>query len=157
MNTETRKAITSKEGDRKIRVERTFDAPRERIFAIFMDPELVPQWWGRRKDTTIVEVMQPRAGGDWRFRCESDEGTIVFRGTYREVTPPERIVQTFEWDGMPGHVNVEEAVFEDLGDGRTRIVTTSTFFETEERDGMFEAMQGGLDETYDRIEELLTA
>lgn len=150
------KATASKVGERQIRTERTFPAPRDRVFATYMDPELIPQWWGRRKDTTVVELMEPETGGDWRYRCESDDGTIVFRGTFREVTPPERIVQTFEWDGMPGFVSVDSSEFEDLGDGTTRIVTTSTFFHQAERDGMIEyGMEKGLNETYDRLEELL--
>lgn len=156
MTTDTKKATVTTPEERTIRIERTFDAPRERVFTTFTDPDLIPQWWGQRGDTTVVEQMDPVTGGDWRFRCENPKGTIVFRGTYREVTPPERIVQTFEWDGMPGYVSVDDSVFEDLGDGRTRIVTTSTFFENEERDGMLDAgMEKGLNETYDRLEELL--
>jgi uncharacterized protein YndB with AHSA1/START domain len=150
------KATMTTPSERQIRTERTFDAPRERVFATYMDPELISQWWGRRVDTTVVEQMDPVTGGDWRYRCESPDGTIVFRGTFREVTAPERIVQTFEWDGMPGYVSVDSSEFEDLGDGRTKIVTTSTFFHGEERDGMLEAgMEKGLNETYDRLEELL--
>ena len=65
--------------------------------------------------------MDVRTGGSWRFVIRNPDGSETgFRGTYREVTPPERIVQTFEWEGMPGHVSVETAVFEDLGD-RTRV------------------------------------
>lgn len=150
------KLSVATQGEREIHIERIFDAPRERVFAAYLDPELIPQWWGRRVDTTVVEQMDPVTGGDWRFRCESPEGTIVFRGTYREVTAPERISQTFEWDGMPGYVSVDNSVFEDLGDGRTRIVTTSVFYTAEERDGMIDAgMEKGLGETYDRLEELL--
>jgi uncharacterized protein YndB with AHSA1/START domain len=159
MSTDQKNKLTVvPQGEREIRSERTFDAPRDRVFATYLDPELVPQWWGRRSDTTVVEQMDPVTGGDWRFRSEGPDGTMVFRGTFREVTPPERIVQTFEWAGMPGYVSVDSAEFEDLGDGRTRIVTTSTFFAAEERDGMLgSGMEGGMGETYDRLEELLAA
>jgi uncharacterized protein YndB with AHSA1/START domain len=86
---------------------------------------------------------------------ESDGSQTAFRGTYREVTPPERIVQTFEWEGMPGHVSVDTAVFEDLGD-RTKVTTTSIFHTTEERDGMLGAgMEKGMNETFQRLDELL--
>ena len=99
---------------------REFDAPRDRVFAAYTDPALIPEWWGPRGTTTIVDVMDVRPGGQWRFVARNADGTeTAFRGTYREVTEPERIVQTFEWEGMPGHVSVETAVFEDLGD-RTR-------------------------------------
>lgn len=150
------KLTVSPRGEREIHSERIFDAPRERVFAAYTDPELIPQWWGRRVDTTVVEEMNPVTGGDWRFRCESPEGTIVFRGTYREVSAPERLVQTFEWDGMPGYVSVDFAAFEDLGDGRTRLVIDSVFFAAEERDGMIDAgMEKGFGETLDRLEEVL--
>jgi uncharacterized protein YndB with AHSA1/START domain len=62
-----------------------------------------------------------------------------FEGRYREVTPPERLVHTFEWDGMPGYVAVDTVTFEDLGDGRTKVITTSIFHTTEERDGMLQS------------------
>ena len=142
--------------DREIHVVREFDAPRDRVFAAYTDPELIPEWWGMRDTTTIVDQMDVRAGGSWRFVTRSQDGTeTAFRGTYREVTPPERIVQTFEWEGMPGYVSVETAMFEDLGE-RTRVTTTSIFHTTEERDGMLESgMERGMNETYARLDELL--
>ena len=142
--------------DREIHIERVFDAPRDRVFAAFTDPALIPAWWGPRDVTTVVDQMDVRAGGSWRFVARTPDGNETgFRGTYREVTPPERIVQTFEWEGMPGHVSVETATFEDLGD-RTRIVTTSIFHTTEERDGMLgSGMERGASETYERLDELL--
>ena len=80
------------------------------------------------------------------------------RAAYREVTPQERIVQTFEWDGMPGHAVVNTITFEDLGDGRTKLVTTSLFHTGEERDGMLESgMEGGLNESYAALDRLLAA
>jgi uncharacterized protein YndB with AHSA1/START domain len=142
--------------DREIVIEREFDAPRERVFAAFTDPELIPQWWGPRDTTTVVDVMDVRAGGSWRFVSRESNGDETgFRGTYREVTPPERIVQTFEWEGMPGYVSVETATFEDLGE-RTKVVTTTLFHTPEERDGMLASgMESGMNETYERLDELL--
>ena len=142
--------------DREIHIERIFDAPRDRVFAVYTDPQLIPEWWGPRETTTIVDVMDVRPGGDWRFIAHTSDGSeTAFRGTYREVQPPERIVQTFEWEGMPGHICVETATFEDLGD-RTKVTTTSLFHTTEERDGMLgSGMERGLNETYARLDELL--
>jgi uncharacterized protein YndB with AHSA1/START domain len=142
--------------DREIRVERVFDAPRDRVFAVYTDPELIPEWWGPRGTTTVVDAMDVRPGGSWRFIARNSDGSeSAFRGTYREVTPPERIVQTFEWEPMPGHVSVETATFEDLGD-RTKVITSSIFHTTEERDGMLgSGMEGGMNETYARLDELL--
>jgi uncharacterized protein YndB with AHSA1/START domain len=106
--------------------------------------------------TTIVDQMDVRPGGMWRFVSRDTNGDEHgFRGTYREVTPPERIVQTFEWEGMPGHVVVETVTFEDLG-GSTKVTGTSLFHTTEERDGMLASgMESGLTESHDRLAELL--
>jgi uncharacterized protein YndB with AHSA1/START domain len=142
--------------EREIHIERVLDAPRDRVFAVYTDPELIPEWWGPRDTPVIVDRMDVRPGGDWRFVVRSaDGGETGFRGTYREITPPERIVQTFEWEGMPGHVCVETVTFEELGD-RTKVTTTSLFHTTEERDGMLASgMERGLNETYARLDEVL--
>jgi uncharacterized protein YndB with AHSA1/START domain len=142
--------------DREIHIERVFDAPRDRVYATFTDSELIPEWWGPRGGTTIVDQMDVKAGGAWRYVIRTADGDeTAFRGTYREVSPPERVVQTFEWEGMPGHVSIETAEFEDLGD-RTRVITTSLFHTPEERDGMLASgMEHGLNETYARLDELL--
>jgi uncharacterized protein YndB with AHSA1/START domain len=142
--------------DRTIRVERIFDAPRDRVFAAFTDPELIPEWWGPHGNTTHVEQMDVRVGGRWRFVTRDEGGTEQgFQGAFREVDPPERLSQSFEWDGMPGYVSVDTAVFEDLGD-RTKVTTTSIFYTTEERDGMLGAgMEKGLNESYERLDALL--
>jgi uncharacterized protein YndB with AHSA1/START domain len=150
------KATITTPSDREIRIERVFNSPRDRVFAAFTDPELVPEWWGPRGTTTIVDRMDVRKGGGWRFvGRDSDGREDAFRGTYREVTPPERVVQTFEWEGMPGHVSVETTTFEDLGD-RTKVTTVSIFHTAEERDGMMASgMERGLNETYARLDDLL--
>jgi uncharacterized protein YndB with AHSA1/START domain len=149
-------ATVTTPGDREIRVERVFEAPRDRVFAVYTDPALIPEWWGPHGTTTTVDRMDARTGGDWRFVVRNADGSETgFRGTYREVTPPERIVQTFEWEGMPGHVSVETATFEDLGD-RTKVVTVSIFHTPEERDGMIQSgMEGGMQETYARLDAVL--
>jgi uncharacterized protein YndB with AHSA1/START domain len=148
--------VVTTPADRQIHIERVFDAPRDRVFAVYTDPQLIPEWWGPRDTTTVVDEMDVRPGGSWRFVMRSADGSESgFRGVYREVTPPERIVQTFEWEGMPGHISVETATFEDLGD-RTKVTTVSLFHTTEERDGMLgSGMEGGLNETYARLDELL--
>jgi uncharacterized protein YndB with AHSA1/START domain len=151
-----RNAKVTTPSERVIHVEREFDAPRDEVFAAYTDPELIPEWWGPRGTTAAVDQMDVKAGGSWRFVVRNSDGSETgFRGTYREVTPPERIVQTFEWEGMPGHVCVETAEFEELGD-RTKVTTTSLFHTNEERDGMIgSGMEGGLNETYARLDELL--
>jgi uncharacterized protein YndB with AHSA1/START domain len=115
----------------------------------------VAQWWGRG-NKLVVERFEVERGGHWRFVEHTAEGAHGFEGRFREVTPPERIVQTFEWDGMPGYTVLETVLFEDLGDGRTRVVNTSLFFTTEERDGMLQSgMEDGLNESYAALDRLL--
>jgi uncharacterized protein YndB with AHSA1/START domain len=119
------------------------------------DPKLVAQWWGRG-NKLVVERLEVERGGHWRFVEHSDHGVHGFEGRFAEVTPPERVVQTFEWDGMPGHVALETMTLEDLGDGRTRLVTTSLFLTAEDRDGMLQSgMEGGLNESYAALDRLL--
>ncbi len=153
---QARKAIVTTPGEREIVAERVFDAPRDQVWAAYTDPELIPEWWGPHGTTTRVDKMEVEAGGAWRFVIRNSDGSETgFRGTYREVTPPERIVQTFEWEGMPGHVSVDTATFEDLGD-QTKVVSHSIFHTTEERDGMLgSGMEGGMNETFERLDELL--
>jgi uncharacterized protein YndB with AHSA1/START domain len=143
--------------DREIVAVRVFDAPRELVFETFTDPELIPEWWGLRSTTTKVDVMDVRPGGAWRFvQVNRDGSESGFRGTYRSVTPPESVVYTFEWEGMPGHVIVDTVAFEDLGDGRTKLTSTSLFHTNEERDGMLASgMEGGMNESHDQLAELL--
>jgi uncharacterized protein YndB with AHSA1/START domain len=156
MTADQKTATVSTPTDREIHIERVFDAPRDVVFATYTDPELIPEWWGPYGTTTIVDRMDVRDGGDWRFVARDQDGSeTAFRGTYRAIVPGERIVQTFEWEGMPGYVSVETAVFEDLGD-RTKVTTTSIFHTAEERDGMLESgMEGGMQETYQRLDAVL--
>ena len=151
----TVKATVTTPTDREIHIVRIFNAPRERVWQAMTDPKLVAQWWGRG-NKLVIEKFELERGGHWRFVEHSPEGVHGFEGRFREVTPLERVVQTFEWDGMPGHVIIETAVLEDLGDGRTRLVNTSLFHTTEERDGMLQSgMEGGLNESYAALDRLL--
>jgi uncharacterized protein YndB with AHSA1/START domain len=153
----TRRATLTTPTDREIRVERIFDASRDRVWRAMTDPTLVAQWWGRG-NRLVIERMELERGGHWRFVEHSDHGVDGFEGRYREVTPPERIVSTFEWDGMPGHVLVNTVTLEELGDGRTRLVATSLFHTTEDRDGMLHSgMEGGMNESYAALDRVLAA
>jgi uncharacterized protein YndB with AHSA1/START domain len=155
MSTSTHQTTVTTTADREVRIERIFDAPVERVWRAFTEPELLAQWWGRG-NKLVIERMEVERGGHWRFVEHHADGVDGFEGRYREVTPPERLVQTFEWDGMPGHVVVDTNVFDDLGDGRTKVVTTSLFHTTDERDGMLESgMEQGLNQAYAALDKLL--
>jgi uncharacterized protein YndB with AHSA1/START domain len=118
----------------EIRVERIFDAPRAHVFSVWTDPELIPEWWG---DQTVVEEMEVRPGGKWRFNTAYG----VVEGEFREVEPPARLVQTFQ-----NHLQTLE--FEELGEERTKLTQTMRFASIEERDttmqyGVEEGAKGG--------------
>lgn len=142
--------------DLEILITRDFDAPRDVVFKAMTDPNLIPRWWGPRKDTTRVDKMDVRPGGAWRFVVREPDGTEYgFRGEYREIVPNERIVQTFEWEPMAGHISLETAVFTEH-EGRTLLTNTTRFSSKEDRDGMIQSgMEKGLRETHDRFAELL--
>jgi uncharacterized protein YndB with AHSA1/START domain len=150
-----RPAVVTLTGDREARIERIFDAPRERVWRAMTDPELVAQWWGRG-NKLVIEKMELRRGGHWRFVEHSDHGVHGFEGRYREVTPPSHMAMTFEWDGMPGYVAIDTVTLEDLGDGRTKVVSTSLFHTAEERDGMLKSgMETGLNQSYEALDRVL--
>ena len=151
------RATVTKTGDRGIHIERIFDTTPERLWRAMTDPALVAQWWGRG-NKLVIERDEVERGGHWRYVEHSAQGVHGFEGRYREVDPGERVVRTFEWDGMPGHVAVETATLEDLGDGRTRLVSVSLFHTTMERDGMLgSGMEGGMNESYAALDRLLAS
>ncbi|MBA2597629.1 MAG: SRPBCC family protein [Chloroflexia bacterium] len=143
--------------DREIAMERVFDAPRELVFAAYTDPAHIPHWWGPRGLTTTVDTMDVRPGGTWRFVHRDQDGAEYgFHGEYREVVPPERLVSTFEFEGMPGHVLVDTATFTEV-DGKTKVTVTSLFASGEDLQGMMDSgMEAGARESWDRLAELLS-
>ncbi len=148
MQTHRSKATVTTPSDREIRIEREFDAPRDEVFATMLDPELIPEWCGSAGRPPRVDYMEPEDRRPLALRLSRlERQRDRLPGRVPRGDAPERIVQSWEWEGMPGHVSIETAEFEDLGD-RTRMVVTSLFHTTEERDGMLgSGMEGGMDET----------
>jgi uncharacterized protein YndB with AHSA1/START domain len=144
-------------GKQEITVTRTFDAPRQLVFKACTDPDLIKQWWGPSYLTTTVDRLEGKTGGGWRFVQRDAEGhEYAFHGVYHEIKPPERAVETFEFEGMPGHVSMNIVTLEDV-DGKTRLTVKSIFQSVEDRDGMVSSgMQRGMEEGYDRLEALVT-
>lgn len=141
--------------DREVLVERIFGAPRDAVWRAFTQPELIAQWWGRGNEL-VIERLQVERGGRWRFVEHADDGVHGFEGRFREVTPRERLVWTFEWDGMPGHVAVETTTLEDAGDDRTKVISRSLFHTPAERDATLSTgFQNGLDQSYAALDRLL--
>ena len=142
----------------QIEVTREFDVHRDLLYRAYTDPELLVQWLGPRGMKMVIDQYDLRHGGTWRYIHRDAEGNeYAFRGVFHGAPSPDGIVQTFEWEGMPGHVSVDTAVLEDLGE-RTRLVTTSLFHTTEERDGMVNSgMADGLGQSYAALDKLLAA
>ncbi|GAA5044204.1 SRPBCC family protein [Nocardia callitridis] len=156
MSTKTgNEATVEPTGEQGIRVERVFDAPRDRVWDAYSRLEQLVQWWGRG-NRVEVERWEFRVGGHWRFVEHADGEAHGFEGRFREVSPKERIVQSFEWDGMPAHVAIDTCTLTDLGDGRTKVVTESRFHTPEERDGMLQSGMGeGIEASYRALDALL--
>ena len=132
------------------------DAPRELVFKAYTDPELFAKWWGPRRYKNEIERFDSRTGGSWRVVQVGDDGSRhAFRGVNHDVVAPERICATFEYEGFPGHVALQTATFEPMGN-KTRLVAHIVFESVMDRDGMVASgMQEGADESMDRLAELL--
>ena len=148
--------ITANPGEPSVDIERVIDAPVDAVFRAYTDRELYAQWCGPRGYVMDVTEFDVRDGGTWAFVHHTpDGGSFAFRGSYHSVQPGERIIQTFEYLGEPGHVSLDSLTFEDLG-GATRIRTHSVFQSVADRDGMIAAgMAMGITEGFEQLEELV--
>ncbi|MEU8195353.1 SRPBCC domain-containing protein [Microbispora amethystogenes] len=148
--------ITAQPGSPFIEVVRDFDAPPARLFRAYTDPELVTRWLGPRDVEMRLVEYDARPGGRYRYVHRDTEGSEhVFHGVFHTVTPGERIIQTFEYEGTPGVVSLDSATFEDLG-GRTRLWSRSVFPSVEARDAMIAGgMERGVADSMDRLGELV--
>lgn len=151
--------VTANPGESVIHIERMFDAPREKVFAAMTQKDKVEKWWLGPGYKVRISEMDVREGGSWKFVQTADDGKeYAFFGTYHEVTAPQRIIQTFEFDGLPerGHVSMEKMELADAGDGKTKMTVVSTFFSVDDRDGMIQSgMEEGMHQTYAALDKLL--
>ena len=142
--------------DREVVMSRTFDAPRALLFKIYTDPALIPQFWGPSKYTTIVDRLEVSVGGIWRFIQRDGKGKeFAFNGVFKEIDSPKRLVYTFEFEGMPGHIILETLTFEE-SNGKTTLTARALFQNIDDRDGMLNSgMESGAAETWNRLADLL--
>ena len=159
MTDENKATIIAEPGKQEMLITREFDAPRELVFQAFTDPALYVQWLGPRRLTMLLDTFEPRSGGRWRYIHKDQSGNeFGFHGVYHEVHAPERIIDTFEFEGLPeaGHVCLETLTLEALSGGRTRITAQSVFQSVADRDGALQSgMEEGLNDSYERLTELL--
>jgi uncharacterized protein YndB with AHSA1/START domain len=139
-----------------VRITREFDAAPAKVFRAHADPELVALWLGPRRHELRIDHYDCRTGGSYRYVHVSEGNEYGFFGSFHEVRPSELIVQTFTFEGEPDGVALERVVFEDLGDGRTRLTSTSLVDSFEGRDAFVASgMEEGVREGYERLDELL--
>lgn len=159
MTKENKTKISAEPGKQEITINREFEVPRELVFKAFTDPELYVQWLGPRGFTMKLEVFEPEDGGRWRYIHKDKDGNeYAFHGVYHEVTAPERIVSTFEFEGLSekGHVVLETARFEVLPGNRTKLTSQAVFQSVEDRDGELQSgMEEGVNDSYNRLDEVL--
>ena len=150
--------IVAEPGTPYIDMAREFDAPRERVFRAHCDPEIFSQWIGPERLETTIDHMEARTGGSYRFVQREGGNEYAFRGSFHEVVEPSRVVMTFEFEGAPGHVELDTSTFIALPDGRCRLEIHSTYESVAARDAMLQSgMETGVDEGYRQLDALLAS
>ena len=140
-----------------IRITRDFAATPAQLFRAHTDPDLFARWVGPDGLSTTLEHWDARTGGSWRYVAAQDGMELAFRGCFHEVRP-DRIVQTFTFEGEPDGVALETLTFEDLGDGRTRLHAQSLCDSFEARDAWLRSgMEVGVDQGYAKLDALLAS
>ena len=154
--------IIAEKGKQDVTIIREFDAPRDVVFKTHADPELIAQWLGPKNRKMVIHTYDSRSGGAYRYSITDQKGKEIasFNGAIHEVTAPERIIQTFEFEGLPerGHVTLDTTVFEALPNNRTKVTIHSVCRTQSDRDAMMQSgMETGINEGYDKLDELLEA
>jgi uncharacterized protein YndB with AHSA1/START domain len=150
--------VKAEPGKQELFITREFEAPRELVFRAYTEADLYAKWVGPKEMKMWVEEMNAVDGGSYRFVHERDGHRYTFHGVYHEVLKPERIIGTFEFDGLPepGHVIMGTTRFEELPNGRSRLVHQSVFQSVDDRDGMVASgMERGVTEGYEKLDALL--
>lgn len=157
MNTTLATTITADPTVPAIRITREFDAPPAAVFRAHVDPELVVRWLGPRRLTMTVQRWDAQTGGGYRYTHAGEDGTEHhFFGSFHEVRGPERLVQTFTYEGFPDVVALETLTLVELPGGRTRLEVFSIGESFEARDAMLASgMEEGVVEGYERLDEVL--
>jgi len=152
--------IKAEPGKQDVYIIREFDAPREKVFEAHANPDLIKQWLGPRNREMKIDHYDSRSGGSYRYRiCNADGKEIAaFNGAIHELTAPERIIQTFEYEGLPerGHVTLDTTTFEALPGNRTKVTIHSVCRFVSDRDAMMQSgMESGVNDGYEKLDELL--
>jgi uncharacterized protein YndB with AHSA1/START domain len=141
-----------------VRIIREFEAPVEKVFRAHTDPEIFKLWTGPNGYENEIETFDCRTGGSYRYKTSGDGWEGWFRGSFHEIRPNSVIIQTFNYEDIPDGVSLDRIEFEDLGDGRTRLTSTSLVDSFEGRDAFIASgMEVGVNEGYQRLDAILAA
>ncbi len=158
MSTKNKTTVTAEPGKQEVFITREFDAPRDLVFKAHIDPKLYVQWLGPRGYEMVLETFEPYSGGRYRYVHKDQNGNqFGFHGVFHEISE-ERMIQTFEFEGLPegGHVTLDTMRLESLPGNRTRVTIQSLFQSVADRDGMVQSgMERGVNEGYERLDEVL--
>lgn len=139
-----------------IRITRDFAATPEQLFRAHTDPDLYARWVGPNDVSTVIDRWDCRTGGSFAFSNARGDESYSFHGSFHEISP-NRLVQTFTFDGWPDGVSLETVTFTDLGDGRTRLAAQSLVESFESRDQwLASGMDVGVNDGYAKLDTLLT-
>ena len=159
MANKNKTSVIAEPGKQELFIVREFDAPRSLVFKAFSDKKLLEGWLGCQQMKVKYEKFEPKAGGSYRYISTMENGmSFGFHGVCHDFSPPERIIQTFEFEGLPetGHVVLETTKFEDLPSGRTKVTVQSVFQSAADRDGMISAgMEYGVVDAHNRLDEMI--
>ncbi len=158
MSSKNKTIITAEPGKQEVIITREFDAPRQLVFKAHTDPQLYVQWLGPRGYEMVLDIFEPHSGGRYRYIHKDTHGNqFAFHGVFHEISE-ERMIQTFEFEGLPesGHVTLDTMQLEALPGDRTRVTIQSLFQSVSDRDGMVQSgMERGVNEGYERLDEIL--
>ena len=158
MPSKNKTPVTADPGKQDLFIIREFDAPRELVYKAHIDPKLYVQWLGPHGYEMILEIFEPVSGGKYRYIHKDKEGNEYgFHGTFHDMSI-DNMIQTFEFEGYPGHVSLDCMTLEELPGKRTKATIHSVFQSVSDRDGMIQnGMEKGVMEGYERLDDILEA
>ena len=152
------KATVTLLGDKQIQITRTFDAPRHLVWRTITEPDLIKRWWAGDRGTVTSVQVDLRFGGTWRYVMTAGPGfEVAFHGEYREITAPERLVNTEAFEGIPdadAHAALCTLTLSEK-DNRTYSEVLVEHVSAADRDlHINSGMEGGMQESYDKLEQV---
>ena len=155
MATTTNSAKVTLPTDTQILITREFDAPRHLVWKAYTTPDLIARWWGGSHGKVTSAEVDLRVGGSWRYVLAANEGfEVAFHGEFREISAPDRLVNTEIYEGAPEGMGVVTTTLTEA-DGRTTLTQLCDYGDKTVRDAVIESgMEGGMQESMDELEQV---